>query len=130
MKKTLLALLTMTTITANAETITLNARPNPALCRVGSTCNISSEHSISLQNTSPETRTYKVTYMICADNKDCIKIVYDVPVAPMNIWVDTRIVNLFTKFNRARVHELTYWTNVSSPWVNQQYHVSANVDVK
>lgn len=130
MKKLILVTLMTSTITVNAETITLNAKPAPALCHVGSTCNIAAEHTISLQNTSAETRTYKVTYQICADNKDCSKHEYNVPIASTHTWTHKHVLNLFTKFNRARVHEITYWTTVSSPWINQQYQTSMNLDVK
>ena len=130
MKKLLLITLMTTTMTVNAESISLNAKPAPTSCRVGSTCNIAAEHSISLQNTSTETRSYKVTYMICADNGECSKHEYDVPIAPMHIWTHKYLLNLFTKFNRARVHTVEYWTNVSSPWINPQYKITGNVDVK
>ncbi len=128
MKK--LLLIGLLTTNCFAENVTLKAEPQPTGCRKGITCNIASQHSISLQNTSAELRTYRVTYQICADNKDCSQHVYDVPIAPTHIWTDTRIINLFTKFNRPRVHSATYWTTVSSPWLSQQYQINGNVDVK
>jgi hypothetical protein len=130
MKKTLIVLLTATTMTANAETVTLNAIPNPVHCKAGFVCNISAEHSISLQNTSTETRTYTVTYMICADNGECHKNAYNVPVAPADTWNHKHIMNLFTKFNRAKYHEVSYVTNVSSPWINKQYQLNGKIDVR
>ena len=130
MKKLLLVTLMATTITVSAENITLKADPQPTGCQAGSTCNVAAIHSISLQNTSAETRTYKVTYQICADNKDCATHSYDVPIAPTHTWNHSQVLNLFTTFNRSRMHTATYWTYVRSPWINQDYQINGNVDVK
>lgn len=129
MKKLLLIGIFATT-NCFAENVSLKVEPQPTGCRVATNCNIAAVHSISLQNTSNETRTYKVTYKICADNNDCKQHTYDVPVAPTHIWTHNQLLNLFTTFNRARVHQATYYTFVNSPWLNQQYVISGNVPVQ
>lgn len=130
MKKLLSLSMLAISMSANAENLTVDIKPNPTYCVVGSTCNISAVQSIVLQNTSSETRTYKVTYQICADNKECAVHVYNVPIAPTHIWRQDYLQNLFTTFNRRRKHAVTYWINVSHPMFYQQKQLDGEVDVR
>lgn len=129
MKKLLVSSFLVLSVSANAANVTLVAEPHETACFVDTSCNAAATHSVSIQNTTNVLQTYHVMYQVCADNNDCKRHIYDVPIAPTHVWKHEMLINLFTSFKRARIHNFTAVTQVMGSDYANQLVKTANIRV-